>query len=295
MFTTTRRGRLAAIAGLLAGLAVVVFPGTAHASYPPNYCDNTPNLGDYQYVDVHEDLYVFHYWSSVPTLDVADSRSFNNTSNSPQTATVSVTKTATTTLTSGVDETFAPIPIGPFKDFFSIKVSNSITNTHTTAIGSQLSYQVPPLATVTFDYGTVAYDVVYDLDKFELSQGHCWWLGSRYGVHAHAPTTNEQWRTTVEPTISPNGVVYYADYSPYNIHAGQPVAIFGQGFIPGDTVTVNYASGGQVTIGAGSPNWYDSPGQINATLPAGLTGQATVTVRAANGHTSNTMYINVNP
>jgi hypothetical protein len=290
-----RRLAVLAVAGsLLAGLATVVAPAAAEASYPPNYCDNTPDLGDYHFVDQHEDLYIFHLRSAAQTFDVADSRSFNNTTENPESIQVNVTKTGTTTLTTGVDVTFAPISALDIENFLTVKVSQSITMTHTTAIGAQLTYQVPPLAQVIFDYGTVSYDVVYDVDKFELSQGHCWWLGSRYAVTAHAPTTNEQWRTVILPTISPRGVVYYADYRFDHIRAGEPVVIFGQGFVPTDTVLVDYANGYHASISAGTAWWFDQPGQINAALPAGVTGSASVRVRGANGYTSNPVYIVVN-
>jgi hypothetical protein len=97
------------------------------------------------------------------------------------------------------------------------------------------------------------------------------------------------------PTISAGGVVNGTDYSANDIHPGTTVAIFGQWFAPADTVTVTDA-GQQYTIRSGSPWWYDSAQQINATLPASIPpGPATVTVIAGNGLQSNAAPITIQP
>lgn len=95
------------------------------------------------------------------------------------------------------------------------------------------------------------------------------------------------------PTINQGGVVNGVDYQANDIHPGTVVAIFGQWFLPADTVIVNQGSN-QWTIGAGSSWWYDSGGQINATLPTDLQlGQATVTVLTSAGQYSNAAPITI--
>jgi hypothetical protein len=54
----------------------------------------------------------------------------------------------------------------------------------------------------------------------------------------------------------------------------------------GDRVQVE-ANGRRYVIGAGSTNWYDSPNQINAKLPAGISGTIVVYVSRADGIDSN--------
>jgi hypothetical protein len=98
-----------------------------------------------------------------------------------------------------------------------------------------------------------------------------------------------------DPQISPGGVVNGVDYSASDIHPGTTLAIFGKWFVPADTVIVTQ-NGAQYAIGAGSLYWYDSSGQINATLPAGIVaGQATVNVETSHGQLSNGVPITINP
>jgi hypothetical protein len=97
------------------------------------------------------------------------------------------------------------------------------------------------------------------------------------------------------PVINDGGVVNGVDYSADDIHPGTTVAIFGEWFLPPDTVVVTQGSS-QYPISAGSPWWYDSGGQINATLPTSLQpGQATVTVVTSAGQQSNAAPITINP
>jgi hypothetical protein len=101
--------------------------------------------------------------------------------------------------------------------------------------------------------------------------------------------------TFAPPTINNGGVVNGTTYSASDIYPGTTVAIFGEWFLPPDTVVVTQGSA-QYTIGAGSTWWYDSGGQINATLPSSLqAGSATVTVVTSAGQDSNAAPITINP
>jgi hypothetical protein len=120
-------------------------------------------------------------------------------------------------------------------------------------------------------------------------------LGSAAAV-AGTPATHPGVQATwSSPVINEGGVVNGVDYSADDIHPGTTVAIFGEWFLPADTVVVTQGSS-QYTISAGSPWWYDSGGQINATLPTSLQpGQATVTVVTSAGQQSNAAPITINP
>ena len=112
---------------------------------------------------------------------------------------------------------------------------------------------------------------------------------------AHPPAVPASQAAFSTPVINTGGVVNGVDYSADDIHPGTVVAIFGEWFLPADTVTVTQGSA-QYTIGAGSPWWYDSGGQINATLPTSLQpGPATVTVTTSAGQQSNAAPITIQP
>jgi hypothetical protein len=115
----------------------------------------------------------------------------------------------------------------------------------------------------------------------------------RASAHAsHARVRADTWSS---PVINQGGVVNGTDYSADDIHPGTVVAIFGEWFLPPDTVVVTQGSS-QYFISAGSPWWYDSGGQINATLPSSLQpGQATVMIVTSAGAQSNTVTITINP
>jgi hypothetical protein len=101
--------------------------------------------------------------------------------------------------------------------------------------------------------------------------------------------------TFASPVINNGGVVNGTTYSATDIYPGTTVAIFGEWFLPPDTVVVTQGPA-QYTISAGTPWWYDSGGQINATLPSTLQpGAATVTVVTSAAQDSNAAPININP
>ncbi len=88
-------------------------------------------------------------------------------------------------------------------------------------------------------------------------------------------------------TINAGGVVNGVDYTTH-IPQGSVVAIFGASFAGTADVVHLWANGMRYTIAAGSPNWYDSTAQINATLPAGVvSSEALVYVTSGSGVDSN--------
>ena len=95
--------------------------------------------------------------------------------------------------------------------------------------------------------------------------------------------------------LNTNGVVNGSDFSPNDIHPGTVVAIFGINFNSPDIVIVTQGSN-QYIIQSGSAWWFDSPAQINATLPTALTpGFATVFVQNTSGFLSSGQSITILP
>jgi hypothetical protein len=121
-------------------------------------------------------------------------------------------------------------------------------------------------------------------------------LAAGAGTHPAAGLAHRTPAATFSgPVINTGGVVNGVDYSASDIHPATTVAIFGEWFLPPDTVTVTQGSA-QYTIGAGSTWWYDSGGQINATLPGSLQpGPAAVTVTTAAGQQSNVAPVTIQP
>lgn len=96
------------------------------------------------------------------------------------------------------------------------------------------------------------------------------------------------------PQINQGGVLDGVDWS-RQISAGEVISIFGTGFAgTGNTVRLQ-ANGRRYVIRAGSPAWYESPTQINARLPADISGTMVVYVRHANGLDSNSQAIALVP
>jgi hypothetical protein len=67
--TTRRFGVLTALSSVFAGLVIAIAPGTAYAAL----CQNEPDLGDAHFVDVHDDLKVFHILSFQEVFNIAQS------------------------------------------------------------------------------------------------------------------------------------------------------------------------------------------------------------------------------
>ena len=123
-----------------------------------------------------------------------------------------------------------------------------------------------------------------------------WWEYLRVDVSAtqitvHAIDMNGVEFDTVTlslPSVSPGGVVNTATYTP-SVAAGGLVSIFGQGMAGGIQAAAQYPlpttlAGTTVTLN-GNPLalFYVSPQQINAQLPAGFVGSATLQVSSGAG------------
>jgi hypothetical protein len=93
-------------------------------------------------------------------------------------------------------------------------------------------------------------------------------------------------------TINAGGVVNGLDYTTH-IPQGSVVAIFGASFAGTGDVVHLWANGMRYTIGAGSPAFYDSAAQINATLPAGVVTSEALVYVTSSGVDSNGQLITI--
>jgi hypothetical protein len=194
-------GVLAAVAAL-GGASLTMAPGV-HASATA-WCSNPPDLGDYAFVDEHEDLKVIHIKSLAETFVKSDGDFVNNLGNpSPITGHFSVTEAHTTQLstTTSMDVTETATAMS-FSISTKVGFSQTIMNSWTTTTGKTVDFTVPANTYMQVDYGIRAWDVVYDLDTWEISDGLCWYKPdggsptgrSPHGVHVVAPTQDEGFR-----------------------------------------------------------------------------------------------------
>lgn len=95
-------------------------------------------------------------------------------------------------------------------------------------------------------------------------------------------------------TINQGGVVQGRTFTPV-IHRGDVISIFGANFSSTGNVIWIKQQGKFTAIKAGSPWWFESPTQLNATLPAAVVvgDKVTVYVTRADGRDSNAQVINV--
>lgn len=273
----SRVGVLGVLAALLSALLAVVAPAAQADTYPG--CPEHPQLGSYHTVDGGW-LYVFWLKYSEPVFTKSFGDSVDNDTDSPVSS--SVTTSASQTFSISSTQSISATLI---KAFLTATVSTTITQSTTTTIGVTTQVSVPPRDAVQADYGVRAYNTTYDVDTWQLSDGRCWYYPERSprNVSSTAPTTDIGWRFTHYPIVSRGGVVNAVSGRADDIHVGSVVSLYGKNFEQPDQVVVRQG-GNQWSVGAGSAYWYDSTGQINATLPGGLQpGAATVNVRGGNG------------
>jgi hypothetical protein len=92
--------------------------------------------------------------------------------------------------------------------------------------------------------------------------------------------------------INPGGVVDGVTFTS-TIHPGATISAWGSFSSSGNVVYLRQGAS-EVTVKAGSPNWYESPTQINVTLPASIAiGSLLVYVRSAEGIDSNGQLVSI--
>jgi hypothetical protein len=202
------RRRLGVGTGLLAILSALFLafaPGTALAVTPTEPC---PNFQPHDYGNAHfvswdnvngsfrQVLTVFYFLEPpVETFNVAESAAVFNqlptasqatfTSSTARTFTITTSQTLTTSVSNMLGVTFQN------------SVSQSITNSTTTTIGFSTTVQVPPNSRVQGDFGVRAFILHYNMARWELGGGRCWWRPEmgRQDVFTNAPTNIQEWRT----------------------------------------------------------------------------------------------------
>jgi hypothetical protein len=109
-----------------------------------------------------------------------------------------------------------------------------------------------------------------------------------------------QTQVAVVPTVSlctsinPGGVVDAVTFKPV-IHPGAVISAWGNFSDTGNTVHLRQGAT-ELTVAAGSPTWFESATQINATLPQAIgLGPLLVYVRGADGVDSNGQLVTITP
>jgi hypothetical protein len=166
--------------------------------------DYQPDLGNYAFKDEHFDLKVFH----IKSLQEIFIKSFSHITDNKQSAvpiaresTVDTSRTTelTTTTTVSMSNTATAMGVSITN---SIGVSTTIRESVTTSIGNKATYTVPAFTSTDAQYGIRAYDIVYDLDTWEIEDNICWYKPddhrpdgrSPHNVHVVAPTADEIWK-----------------------------------------------------------------------------------------------------
>lgn len=207
------RRRLGAGAGLfalLSALFVAIAPGgTAQAAVTPTEpCPNfqPSDYGNAHFItwdwvgdSLHPVLTVFYFLEPpVETFNIAESAAVFNQLSTPSSATFTSSTAKTFSITTTVTNTTSVTSM--LGVAFSSSVSNSITNSTTTSIGFSTTVQVPPNSRVQGDFGVRAFIIHYNMARWEIGGGKCWWrpeLGKE-NVFANAPTNIQEWRTHLQ-------------------------------------------------------------------------------------------------
>jgi hypothetical protein len=186
--------RLSQLAALLlvAGGLVISTPGAASASPPQVPCPASvaQPLPSGIYIPPPQYFRQYTLVSATPTFNASDGRFVDNGLDQtiPATFTSSQSRTFSIVVSVGVDR-----EVG---DFLKVNVSSQITQSRTTAIGVNVTVNVPPRSTVLGEYGIRAFDVVYDVHTIKKYIGRCYDEGTQRGS-TNAPTIAEGWRFTV--------------------------------------------------------------------------------------------------
>jgi hypothetical protein len=197
-----------ALLAMLSALFVAFSPGTALAVTPTEPC---PNFQPHDYGDVHfvsgdfvgtsfrQVLTVFYFLEpAVETFNVAESAAVFNQLPTVSQATFTSSTARTFTITNSQMLTTSVNNMMGVS--LQNQVSQSITNSTTTTIGFSTTVQVPPNSRVQGDFGVRAFILHYNMARWELGGGKCWWRPEmgRQDVFTNAPTNIQEWRTHLQ-------------------------------------------------------------------------------------------------
>lgn len=193
---------------MLSALLVAVAPGTAQAVTPTEPC---PNFQPHDYGNVHFVSYdnVNGSWHNVLTVLYflePPVETFNKSESAavfnqlPTTSSATFTSSAATTFSITNSQTLTTSVNGVLGVNLQNQVSQSITQSWTTTIGFSTTVEVPPFTRVQGDFGIRAYILHYNMARWELGGGKCWWRPEmgKQDVYTNAPTNIQEWRPHYE-------------------------------------------------------------------------------------------------
>ena len=181
---------LTVLASMLSGFVVMATPGAANAALIP--CP-TQNI-EIQKAPSFTLLKHLKLVSSVATFDRTDSRSVDNTLDTP----VSATFTSSNSSTFMIAATTTVMVQPTLLNFFKLTVSSTITFSKTTTIGVNVTATVPPHTRLIGEYGISSFDITYDTDVYlKGANNQCQFIGVHPRDMRHAPTDNEGWRLSL--------------------------------------------------------------------------------------------------
>jgi hypothetical protein len=184
-----RIGTAVALAGLLAGLTVVVTPGAAHAgAIVPCPAYDGRAIVDFRNGKFVWEYYRYHLLSVTPQFRVSDGRSLDNQTDAVAAYTISssVSVAYQVTITYGIQ--------AQFMNVLTTNVSTSVVASRTTQIGVSINISVPPRTRLIAEYGVDGYDVSSATSAWRTVNGRECEEWGWYPAQNFVPTVNEGWR-----------------------------------------------------------------------------------------------------
>lgn len=206
-----RRRVAAGLAGVLAGLTVVLAPHPANAQIIPDpslipcptditeWVMIAPPIG-FPSIDAIWEGHRYTFNSSTPRFAISDIQILDNTGSSlptEHTITSERTETHTVSVTVGVEASGEGV-----LDFLKANVSVNVVRTVTTKLGVSFRQTIPPHTRFTAEYGVEVHDVSYNIEAWRVrnksfSPPPPGSMCKPWGLHPQstvAPTLAETWR-----------------------------------------------------------------------------------------------------
>ena len=284
-----RFGFVAALAGLCSTLFVVIGPAAAHASpigyfcqtNPPEASDSLVFISDKEEgADGKDWIQIFTFYGRDVTFDPGKvNTDQNNVIINNEQGTTPITRTitnsrSTTKSTSLTTSTSTVVNLSKIMQGLNEthKLDRTVSSSVTEMTSSQETFITSPMTAERIELGVFGYNVRYNVRTYVLHEKgtRCEYRGDKSGdVSAYVPS-DTGWNRTVLPRINYGGIIKASDSS-YTIRNCDIVSAYGQFFPPSRVIVRQSSTGRQwAPIGPGSAWWYDSPTQINVTLPCDM-------------------------
>jgi hypothetical protein len=282
-----RFGVLTVLAGLFAAAMAVIAPSVAQADTVPYFCQQNPVPAADSFVHDRHDgkdwLSVFkvNWWSQTFDAGTAvsgDKKWIHNNEDSASAFPFRVSETMSqeksTSVTQGAQQAGVNLNSVIKGINLTLKLDRTVTEKVTFSQTIESTFTIDPFTAKQIEYGVFGYVVNYDVTVYVLHDDgtRCEYRGDKSGNVSRYTPTHHGWNVTVLPRINVGGILNPDGWN-YTIRACTPVAIFGR-FFPPDQVIVRQGSRQWSPIGPGTPWWYDSPSQINASLPCDMQANA---------------------